>query len=110
MTTNTPSSRPVNWRAAIILPGNPQPMHGRIAELSDKQLIAFFPHSIHAKECRLYIDMPDPDHKSAHCYLDCKVRITAQTLAGKISEFRVFMQITELKDEQRTLLNRALRL
>lgn len=107
--STSPQSRPVNWRAAIIPPGSSQAIHGRISDISEKQLIALFPVSIPVKDCRLYIDMPDPDHKG-HCYLDCKVHISNQTLVGNISAFRLFIQITDIKEEQRNLLRRALKL
>ncbi|WP_028455122.1 hypothetical protein [Chitinilyticum litopenaei] len=105
MTTNTSTTslQTVNWRAAIMLPGNPQPLHGRITGASEQQLVGLFPVSVPVKDCRLYLDLLDPERKT-HCYVDCRVKITTQTLVGQISQFRVFMQIVELQDEQRRFL------
>ncbi|WP_162143349.1 hypothetical protein [Chitinilyticum aquatile] len=105
----SPQSRPVNWRAAIVPQDSQQPIHGRISDISEKHAVALFPQSIAARTARLYIDMPDPDRKG-RCYLDCKIQISSQTLVGNISEFRLFIQITELDEIQRNLLRRTLKL
>ena len=105
---NQNTLKAVNWRAAIMLPQNPQPLHCRAIEVSEKTVVLQVPIELkNIGEFRVYLDVPDP-LSGAPVYLDFKVKVNAITLMGQISQFRHIMNITEIKPQQKEFLLKLL--
>lgn len=95
----------VNWRAALILPQNTTPQHGRAVEAGEQSVIVILPNEIKTGcECRVYLDILDPS-SGQNVYLDFRARITASSLVGQISQFRHVAQIIDIKAEQKAFLH-----
>lgn len=98
----------INWRAAAIIEGQAQPVYGHAVEVSDSSVVITFekPFRI-GMECRIYLDVPDPDN-GRPVYLDFRVKVQEASLMGQVSLFRHVMQISNIKPEQQAFLKRIL--
>lgn len=94
----------VKWRAAIVLPQQHEPIHGRAIEISTSIVMLQLPIEIKSgNECRVYLDIPDPK-TGKPVYIDFRVRVQATTLIGQISEFRHLMQIIQIAEGPKRFL------
>lgn len=99
----------VNWRAALILPQNTTPLHGRAVEASEQVVILILPNEIKpGVECRVYLDILDPA-SGRDIYLDFRAAISTSSLIGQISQFRHVAQIIDIKPEQQAFLREMLK-
>jgi len=107
--SHSPQRHVVNWRAALILPQNTTPQHGRAVEACEQSVILILPNEIKpGVECRVYLDILDPA-TGQDVYLDFRARISASSLVGQISQFRHAAQIIDIKPEQLAFLRDTLK-
>lgn len=98
----------VNWRAAAILDGVPQPVYGHAMETSDSNVVISFENPMHVgQECRIYLDIPDPE-SGKPAYVDFRAKVLETSLTGQTSQFRHLMQITKIAPEQLAFLKHTL--
>lgn len=100
--------RHVNWRAAAILEGMPQPLYGHVLEASESSVAISFDRMLpNGLEFRVYLDIPDPDNGKP-AYVDFRAKVQETSLMGQVSLFRHVLHITQIQPDQLTFLKHAL--
>ena len=98
----------VNWRAAGILEGLPQPLYGHALEASESSVVVSFDRQLpNGLEFRVYLDIPDPNNGHP-AYVDFRAKVQETSLMGQVSLFRHVLHIRKIQPEQQTYLKHAL--
>ncbi|TJZ73292.1 hypothetical protein [Chitiniphilus eburneus] len=97
----------VSWRAAVLRPGETQPIYGHAVEIAMQSAVVVIDQPLRdGSQIKVFLELPDAEGQN-RIYAEFAAKVLACTLMGGSSRFRLQCKITEIEESHRKALDRA---